>query len=191
MVSSLQKGAQDLNSYDAILVACYSVHPLVQQLSHEFPSSVTGIFEASILTAQLLLKPHSDEKWGIVTTGTFWEEHLADGVKSFLGQDENLSSVKTFAGVFTTGLNAGDFHQVSEEEVTSRLRSATKKLLESGNVKCVVMGCAGMAGLESIIRSTAEEVQGKQAGKDLYVVDGVKAGILQLEQMMHSKRLFS
>lgn len=151
---------------------------------------MTGIFEASILTAQLLLKPHSNEKWGIVTTGTFWEGHLTAGIKSFLGQDAS-SSTQTFAGVFTTGLTAGDFHQVSEEEVTSRLRKATEKLLEVGNVKCVVMGCAGMAGLERTIRLTAAEVQGAEASKALYVVDGVKAGVLQLQQMMQSKRLFS
>lgn len=162
----------------------------MQKLSQQFPCSVTGIFEASILTAQLLLKPHSDEKWGIVTTGTFWDDHLTAGVKSFLGQDA-ASSAKTFAGVFTTGLNAGDFHQVSEEEVTARLHKATQKLLGAGDVKCVVMGCAGMAGLERIIRSTAAEVQGAEAGRALYVVDGVKAGVLQLEQMMQSKRLFS
>merc|ERR1712000_101337 len=62
VVTSLAKGAADFNQYDAMLVACYSVHPLVQKLSHAFPrAAVTGIFEASILTAQLLLRPHSDE----------------------------------------------------------------------------------------------------------------------------------
>lgn len=172
-----------------MLVACYSVHPLVQKLSHDFPSAaVTGIFEASILTAQLLLRPHSDEKWGIVTTGTFWDAHLSTGVKSFLGTE---GQPQTFAGVFTTGLNAGDFHHVPEEEVTRRLTQATKKLLETGNVRCVVMGCAGMAGLERIIRSAAADVQGAEASRALYVVDGVKAGMLQLEQAMQSKRYFS
>merc|ERR1712000_492524 len=147
VVTSLAKGAADFNQYDAMLVACYSVHPLVQKLSHAFPrAAVTGIIE---------------------------------------GQPQN------FAGVFTTGLNAGDFHHVPEEEVTRRLSQATKKLLETGNVRCVVMGCAGMAGLERIIRSAAADVQGAESSRALYVVDGVKAGMLQLEQAMQSKRYFS
>lgn len=151
--------------------------------------SITGIFEASISTAQLLLRPHSNEKWGIVTTGKFWEDHLTAGVKSFLGQEQNTTN-RNFAGVFSTGLNAGDFHEVPEEQVTARLQDATRRLFQSGNVKCVVMGCAGMAGLERVIRSTATEMLGEEAAKGVYVVDGVKAGILQIEQMVQSKRIF-
>lgn len=178
-----------LDQYDATLVACYSVHTLVTRL-YDFGSlSITGIFEASISTVQLLLRPHSPEMWGIVTTGKFWEDHLTAGVKSFLGQDEDSANNK-FAGVFSTGLNAGDFHTVPEEEVTARLRDATRRLFQSGDVRCVVMGCAGMAGLEHIIRSTAAEMFGARAGENLYVVDGVKAGVLQLDQMVRSKQIF-
>lgn len=153
------------------------------------PLPITGIFEASITTAQLLLRPHSSEKWGIVTTGKFWEEHLTTGVKSFLGQDEGTANQK-FAGVFSTGLNAGDFHTVPPEEVDARLRKASRKLFECGDVKCVVMGCGGMAGLESIIRSTATDVLGPEEGKKVYVVDGVKAGVLQLEETIRGKKTF-
>ena len=127
--------------------------------------------------------------WGIVTTGKFWEDHLIAGIKSFLGQDKGSPNSK-FAGVFSTGLTAGDFHEVAEEEVTARLRDATRRLLQTGDVKCVVMGCAGMAGLEGIIRSTATDILGVEAGEKLYVVDGVKAGVLQLDQTVRSKHIF-
>ena len=52
------------------------------------------------------------------------------------------------------------------------------------------MGCGGMAGLEDIIRSTAIEEYGKADGDLVYIIDGVKAGIMQLEQMIRSKRAF-
>ena len=52
------------------------------------------------------------------------------------------------------------------------------------------MGCAGMAGLEKVIRTTAEEVYGVDVAKQLYVVDGVKSGVLQLEQTVRSTRVF-
>lgn len=127
--------------------------------------------------------------WGVVTTGKFWEDHLTAGVKSFLGQNKGSPNNK-FAGVFSTGLTAGDFHIVSEEEVTARLQDATRRLFQAGDVKCVVMGCAGMAGLERVIRSTAIDVFGAEASEKLYVVDGVKAGVLQLDQMVRSKQIF-
>jgi Asp/Glu/hydantoin racemase len=177
-------------NYDAILVACYSVHKLVSILATQVSIPVTGIFEASILTSISLLPPPSvPRKWGIVTTGAFWEAHLSAGVRSYLGQSEGEDSQR-FAGVFTTGLTAGDFHHISPEDVKKRLKEATLKLIKSAEIGCIVMGCAGMAGLEEIIRSTVQDVYPPELAAQLFVVDGVKAGILQLEQTVRSRRAF-
>ncbi|KAK4670671.1 Protein dcg1 [Podospora pseudopauciseta] len=175
-----------LKEYDAVLVACYSVHPLVHFIQENWPHlAVTGIFEASIVTSLSLL-PYQDN-WGIVTTGKFWEKHLSDGVHHFVGSENSNSR---FAGVETTGLNAGDFHGgVDPVVVRQKLCEATKRLLDRG-VQAVVMGCAGMAGLEDIIRSVATEGRGEEAGKKLLVIDGVKAGVGLLEQMVRNKRMF-
>ncbi|TDZ36482.1 Uncharacterized protein C8035_v008264 [Colletotrichum spinosum] len=183
----------NLQDYDGVLVACYSVHSLVEELSRLYHDSlvVTGIFEASILTATSLLPQTGvpSSTWGVVTTGEFWEKHLSHGVMAYLGQGEQSENGK-FGGVTSTGLTAGDFHHVSATEVKSRLDQATQRLLKSGNVRCVVMGCAGMAGLEEIIRSTAVDLYGQDMGSRISVVDGVKAGILQIEQTVRSRRLF-
>lgn len=185
LVADIERGA-----YDAVLVACYSVHSLVPELAKFKHTAVTGIFEATILASYAILSdPHSDDKWGIVTTGKFWEEHLSLGVAQFLGQQEGDGNRK-FAGVFSTGLNAGDFHTVPEEEVREKLKAATRKLLGTGTVTCVVMGCGGMAGLEDIIRETAGEVYGEERAAGIFVIDGVKAGVLQLEQAVNSRRAF-
>ncbi|KAK4200916.1 Asp/Glu/Hydantoin racemase-domain-containing protein, partial [Triangularia verruculosa] len=175
-----------LTEYDAVLVACYSVHPLVHLIQENWPHVVvTGIFEASIVTSLSLL-PYQ-ENWGIVTTGKFWEKHLSDGVHTFVGSEHNNSR---FAGVETTGLNAGDFHGgVDPDVVRQKLCEATKRLLDRG-AQAVVMGCAGMAGLEDIIRSVATEERGAEAGRKLFVIDGVKAGMGLLEQMVRNKRMF-
>jgi Asp/Glu/hydantoin racemase len=133
--------------------------------------------------------PENGGKWGIVTTGKFWEDHLSDGVKKFLGQEKGGVNHK-FAGVYSSGLTAGDFHTVPPEKVKEKLKEATQKLLDQGQVNCVVMGCGGMAGLEDIIRSTAIEQYGKADGDLVYIIDGVKAGVMQLEQMIRSKRAF-
>lgn len=188
-----------LADYDAVLVACYSVHPLVQRLARENPSAaVTGIFEASVLSALALLGPPLENTgdgertrmWGVVTTGKFWERHLSDGVKGFLGQKTEDANFK-FAGVESTGLDAGDFHGgVDPAVIRQKLKEATERLLSKGPVECVVMGCAGMAGLEDIIRDAVGDKYGKEEAAKLFVVDGVLAGVGLLEQTVKNRRMF-
>ncbi|KAH7634101.1 Asp/Glu/hydantoin racemase [Sordaria sp. MPI-SDFR-AT-0083] len=192
------QNSQLLQSNDAVLVCCFSDHPLVKRLISDFPSiplSVTGIFEAATLTSLSLLTGPT-KKWGIVTTGKFWEDHLITGVHEFLGYaadgEEGYPKNWKFAGVQTTGLNAGDFHgDIPQEEIDDRLVEATKKLLQAGDVECVVMGCAGMAGLEQIIRRTAIEEYGEESGKKVMVVDGVRAGVGLLAEMVKNRRMFT
>lgn len=154
-------------------------------------AAVTGIFEASILTSlSLIAPPGGNESWGIVTTGAFWERHLNDGVNVFLGQEAGQKNER-FGGTFSSGLTAGDFHTVSPEQVQEKLKDATVRLLKSANVRCVVMGCGGMAGLEGIIRDAAVEVYGADRGSHLYIIDGVRAGLVQLHQIVTSRREFA
>ncbi|KAG6023679.1 hypothetical protein E4U41_001957 [Claviceps citrina] len=213
VLASLADGAADFPAagYDGILIACFSVHTLVPALSVCWsygpggsvpPVPVTGIFEASILTALSFLGP--GEQWGIVTTGPFWEGHLREGVGEFLGIGEGMRGggaaseaaaghLPKFAGVFSCGLTAGDLHAAgsSPGEVEQKLGLAARRLLTSSdNVMCVVMGCGGMAGMEDTIRRAAVEVRGEIRAKSLYVIDGVKAGILQLHQTIHAERAF-
>lgn len=191
--------------YDGVLVACFSVHPLVPTLQagrggqgQQARPAVTGIFEASVLTALSLLRP--EETWGIVTTGKFWEEHLDAGVLDFLGSGSGSSgggggrdsNNTKFAGVESTGLNASDFHHgVDPEVVRKKLKEATQRLIRRGGlVTCIVMGCAGMAGLEEIIRSAVSELRGDEfAYAQLHVIDGVRAGIVQVDNMIRNQRL--
>ncbi|KAI1490235.1 hydantoin racemase [Biscogniauxia mediterranea] len=185
-----------LASYDGILVACFSAHPLVPALqsspSFSFRGAVTGIFEASIVAALSLLAP--GQKWGIVTTGAFWEAHLSDGVRAFLnGSSSGGDLPANFAGVASTGLHASDFHDeggVGPAVVEAKLREATRRLLRGGQTACIVMGCAGMAGLERIIREAAREELGERfAYGVLHVVDGVRAGLMQIDNMIKLRRL--
>ena len=110
-----------LEDYDAHLVACYSVHPLVAGLQDEVPTGihVTGIFEASITMALSLLpmryadpkleRLETRQKFGIVSTGIYWEAELSDGVRRFLDL-QSVDATGRFKGVETTGLSAGELH---------------------------------------------------------------------------------
>lgn len=188
--------------YDGILLACYSDHPLVLALQGRLPPQVaiTGIFEASVVAALPLLSP-TISQWGIVTTGPFWEDHLTSAVKGFLGQSRGHPNFK-FNGVFSTGLTAGDLHPhdagkkegegvvITPEVVRAKMKEATLALLKTGRIDCVVMGCAGMAGLEDVIRSAIKEEYDPDSADRVHIIDGVRAGVGLLEQMVRNKRMF-
>lgn len=185
-----------LEQYNGVLVACYSSHTLVDTIAAQHPDiPVTGIFEASIAaTLPLLRRTSGGGGWGIVTTGQFWESHLTSAVKGFLGQSEDASSAnKWFRGIFTTGLNAGDFHGagVSPTTIHDKLAHATRQLLRTGGVDCVIMGCAGMAGLEEIIRKACVAEYGEEKARGVFIVDPVRAGVGVLEGMVRNQRMFS
>ena len=183
--------------YDGFLVACYSHHPLVGRLKVEIKSwardnpnrhrkFVLGIFEASILHALALTADEAhDGAWGIITTGVVWETLLSTGVEIFLA---SVKGGKTFRGVESTGLNATELHEKSKDEVEKRIQEATKRLLIQPGykraVRVVCLGCAGMAGLESAVKTAS--TQNGYAKDELMVVDGVKAGILMLHSLLRA-----
>ncbi|GAA6012962.1 hypothetical protein JCM10207_008396 [Rhodosporidiobolus poonsookiae] len=179
-------------SSSAVLVACYSVHPLVGQLKRALadvghpPRPVLGIFEASILASlNHLAGADPDDQFGIVTTGAVWEQILSDGVRGFLG----ATDVRRFAGVATTGLSAVELHDAPADEVKTRLKDATKCLIRQasasgkGRLRAVCLGCAGMAGMDEMVREACVEELGAE-GEVVRIVDGVKAGYAMLEGMV-------
>lgn len=152
------------------------------RLSEHTRKPVVGIFQASISASLQLIK--SDETFGIVSTGAVWEKLLTAGVHNFLGvpgEAQNHSRATPFAGVETTGLNAIDLHDAPAAEVRQRIRQATLRLLdrnEHGALGAICLGCAGMVGMEDIVRDACIEKLGQSgAHKSVRVIDGVKAGV--------------
>lgn len=110
--------------HDAFLVCCYSQHPLVSQLRSEMAKigstkPVTGIFEASVAVCMQII--NSYDSFGIVSTGSQWEEILGEAVQDLLGSN----GPQRYAGTLTTGLNADELHSTPKEEVDRRMKIAT------------------------------------------------------------------
>ncbi|KAI9759802.1 MAG: hypothetical protein M4579_002101 [Chaenotheca gracillima] len=159
-----------LADHDAVLVACYSSHPLVIQLKEKTDIPIISILEASVLAAlPLLTTSYKDpsaptSRFGIVSTGKIWSGLLPDAIEEFLGGPS-----ARFAGVETTGMSAGELHKLNTTEVQSRMVTATQKLMKRGGVDVILLGCAGMVGLEEVVRAAA--------GEGTFVVDGAKAAV--------------
>ena len=194
----------ELPLHDAFLVACYSQHPLVAELkikcneltlaaTHAGGSLarkyVTGILEASVGTSLNLIASSTDdddemggrEVFGIVSTADIWMKALDDAVIDLLGTPSEFSSTSAFAGCTTTGLDGNELHDLSSEEVGEKMKAATRQLLKwtafrKQRLRVICLGCAGMAGLEKSVREACVEQSGDE-GKLVHIVDGVKAGI--------------
>ena len=115
-------------------------------------------------------------KFGIVSTGSQWQEILGEAVTSLLGSD----SSSRYAGTETTGLNADELHTTPKDEVDRRMKEATKRLLDRG-AKAICLGCAGMAGMDRTVREACVEGLGEEEGRRIRIADGVVSGVGFLE----------
>jgi len=148
---------------------------------------VTGIFESSVTSALTLIKP--TERFGIVSTGIVWEGLLSTAVKNFLG---TATTSDRFAGVQTTSLSAAELHFSPADVVRHRLKEAIKRLVLQhqqdglGEVGAICLGCAGMSGMDEIVRESCIETLGPERGSRVWIVDGVVAGVNALEGALRS-----
>lgn len=185
----------ELSRYDGYVVACFSVHPLVEALRVKFAAAgdltkvVVGIFESSVsqslsICFQNALR-HEGKPWGrefgIVTTGKAWVPLLTKGVNDYLGvgdgSETEVSHTSIFKGVESTGFNADELHTAPQAEVRQKMIEATTRLVKDREVGVVVLGCAGMAGMDQIVREACIEALGEKDGFKVVIVDGVKAAI--------------
>ncbi|KAI0090830.1 Asp/Glu/hydantoin racemase [Irpex rosettiformis] len=169
--------------FSAYLIACYSNHPLTYTLREKVDAPVLNIFHASILQARLLARP-----FGIVTTGSYWVPVFEKATPEFLmgGHTKNgevASRIEDFVGVRSTGLTAVELHSTPQEEVHRRVSEATADLVGNG-AEVILMGCAGMSGMEEAVRAGA-----RSRGKEVSVVDGVRAGVVLLEGLVRAQKL--
>ncbi|GJE98168.1 Asp/Glu/hydantoin racemase [Phanerochaete sordida] len=161
--------------YAAYLVACYSSHPLTPFLRQHLGTPVLNIFEASVIRARSLSLP-----FGIVTTGRYWEGALSAGIAQVTfnaagGHAAGVESNEHFVGVRSTGLSAAELHSTPREEVDRRIMAASAALVRDG-AQVVLLGCAGMSGMEEAVVAGA-----RGEGQDVRIVDGVRAGVELLD----------
>jgi len=147
--------------FDGFLICCFSDHPLTYSLRKLHNKPVINIFHASLVQG-LLLGSHL----GIITTGPDWIVPLTKGTIEFLGGNAK------FMGVEATGLGVVELKTDGEGHVEEQIRHSAVAIATKG-ADVIVLGCAGMAGMERLVKSAVQS-----AGlPPVEVVDGAKAGI--------------
>lgn len=149
--------------FDALLVACFSAHPLIPMLREEYPQPTIGIMEASLYASRLC-----GDKLGVLTTSQRSRFLHADALAATYGLGPPL---------FSVGCEAAD---VAVLELESRPRPdvyagvvrAAERLVARG-ADCVCLGCAGMTEMQAVCRAAV----GGHGGNEVMVVDGVAMGV--------------
>lgn len=132
-------------NYDGFIVCCYSDHPLIKSLSALSGKPVIGIMQATLLYS--LLNPNL-QKLFILTSTSGWEPLLDQGIQDFLGVKE-FPSTKFQR---TVGLDIAVTNLANEEEygkIRDKVTHILKDEYKGDHIDCVLLGCAGMAGLNT------------------------------------------
>lgn len=139
----------------AVLVACFSAHPLVPMLRELTTLPIVGIMEAGILYGSQV-----GGNVGVVTTDKRWEPLLEHEIEGELGLKRQCS-----AGVLSSGLSVLELETLPKEQVYEALCKAAKKMVHQREADAILLGCAGMVGLTEVIQ--------KAVGPEVTVLDPV------------------
>ncbi|GAA5905422.1 hypothetical protein JCM6882_003155 [Rhodosporidiobolus microsporus] len=168
-----KKGA--FEAYDGFLVCCFTDHALQHMIrEHLGPTSTKpciGMFEAGVSKALMLSR-----KFGILSTGFGPKPLLSKGVMNFLG----AASSERYAGGVTSGIKIEELRLPEEREKVERLMKETAAKVGRLGADCIILGCAGMAGMEPLV---LEGVRDAGLG-DVRVVDAAVAGLVFLSGMV-------
>ncbi|MFN8525998.1 MAG: aspartate/glutamate racemase family protein [Chloroflexota bacterium] len=158
---TLEVALRHLDDVDAISIACFSDHPTVYALRELTELPVLGIAEAGMHLACLVGRAFS-----VVTTNHAWRPLLLDAARRF-GLAERCASVRA------TGLPVLALEGSGQATVTEQIRDQARLALDQDHAEVIVLGCAGMAGLDKEL----------EAELRVPVVDGVAASVKLLESL--------
>lgn len=157
-------------AYDGYLICCYSDHPLIHSLAKNTTKPVLGIMQATLLYSYSNARLN---KLFVLTSTSGWNATLDEAIVSFSG-----------AGVFpsskfqrTRALDVLVLSLADEEEFAkiSRRVDAIFQEYKDDKIDAVLLGCAGMAGLD-------EKLLALYPG--IVFVDSVKVGVEFLLALM-------
>ncbi|GAA5957358.1 hypothetical protein JCM3765_000435 [Sporobolomyces pararoseus] len=169
----LKNGA--FEKFDGFLVCCFSDHPLQHMIrEHLGPASnkfCVGMFESGISQALM-----TSRQFGIVSTGAGFKPLLKKGVSTFLG----ASGSDRFVGSAMSGIQVEELRDSSKkDQVEKKIKEASAQVAAMG-ADLIIMGCGGMAGMESLVREGVRE-----AGLgEVKVLDAALAGLVFLAGMI-------
>lgn len=156
--------------YDGFLICCYSDHPIIHSLGKKTDKPVLGIMQATLLYSFANARLN---KLYVLTSTSGWNATLDEAIVSFTG-----------AGVFpsekfqhTRALDVLVLSLADEDEFSKITRRVDEIFDEykADKIDAVLLGCAGMAGLDEKLLALYPGV---------VFIDSVKVGVEFLLALM-------
>lgn len=164
-----------IDGYDGFLVCCYSDHPLIHSLAKLTKGHVMGIMQATLLYA--LLDPLIT-KLVIITSVSEWEPLLDKGITDFVGASSfPINKFQRTKALNTSVLSLSD--PAEFEKIRAVVDSHLNGTYRDDKIDCVLLGCAGMAGLDDQLSRHFPGVK---------FIDSVKIGVDLLTALVRFKR---
>lgn len=159
--------------YDGILVCCYSDHPLVHSLAALSGRPVMGIMQATLLYALL---NRSLRRLFVLTSVTEWLPLLDTAIADFVGSSCFPSG--KFQRTRALDVNVTNLSDPEQFAKIERKVAAFLDEYKHDEIDCVLLGCAGMAGLD---KKLSEKFP-------LQFIDSVKIGVDFLTGLMQFEK---
>ena len=157
-----------VDDYSGYLVCCYSDHPLIYELRKHTAKPVLGIFQASVTYALT----QSPDKFDILTSTSSWEKILDDAVYHLFGG----ANVPLFTGTVASNV---EVLKLGDPKYFKKLVERARICVDSG-AKTVLLGCAGLSGLEAKLEAEFDGVK---------FIDSVKIGAELLNSLVRFNSL--
>ncbi|KAK6200397.1 Asp/Glu/hydantoin racemase [Scheffersomyces amazonensis] len=165
---------QLIEKYDGFLVCCYSDHPLIYSLGKLTKKPILGIMQATLLYS---LSNACFRKSFILTSVNEWESILDHAITDFVGIETGQFPFKKFERTKALDVSVLSLSDPQEfKKIYDRVDSIINGEYKDSHIDCVLLGCAGMAGLDEKL---------SQAFPAIQFIDSVKIGVQLLVSLLH------
>ncbi len=157
--SSLEKVLKAKERFDSYIIACFG-DPGLQAFREALDVNILGIAESAMLTACML-----GHKFSVLSV-LARSRPSAESLVRHYGLQDRCASVRA------TGLSVLEVHS-NQKKLITRLTQEGKKAVEEDGAEVLLLGCAGMAGVDKIIQSAL----------NVPVLDGVVCAVKLAESL--------
>ena len=169
---------ETVQNFDAMLVASFTAHPLINALKESYDVPVTGIMEGSLYVSRML-----GARFGILATTNRHKIQIDDAVR-MSGLDHYYVGCEAvhMSPLEILGAPSQSTTGALPEEMTKRLGHAARSLVNKG-ADTLIMGSESMSNFE-VMRAAKDAIREEDGRRTVNVVDCVEAGVMCLNALV-------
>lgn len=180
---------ETIQNYDAMLIASFGKHPLIDALRESYDVPVIGILEASLYVARML-----GGRFGVLSISSRTKVQIDDAVSSyglsqyFIGVESlhisplELLNVSALSPESMSQPTTPTTSSRSREDLQKRMIVQSRALVAKG-ADTIILGSEFLSSNEAI-RVVKDAIRDEDGRRTVNVVDAVEAGIMMLNGLV-------